>query len=135
MQHKVEVASFFFLQTFSHGVFQPLLRILASSNLKFPGGGSARTALCHSYVDLLTALSQKLERELAREFMTPLVQQFFSCFELVHMKKKVFKLGESSFTAVTSIERRLSTEGKSSTSEGRETTTRSGNVLSAKPPL
>ena len=113
----------------SHGVFQPLLRILASSNLKFPGGGSARAALCHSYVDLLTALSQKLERELAQDLMTPLVQQFFSCFELVHMKKKVYKLGASSFTAVSSIERSISVKDKSFEVEDKEKSPTSGDVL------
>ncbi|XP_048586310.1 WD repeat-containing protein 81 isoform X1 [Nematostella vectensis] len=88
-------------ETLVKTVFQPVLRILSSWNIKFPGGGEARAALCHSYVDLLTALSMKLERELTRELMTAPLQQFFSCFALVHLKKE-YRLGGASSTAVTS---------------------------------
>lgn len=64
------------------GVFQPVIRILSSYTLTFPGGVAARQAICRSYIDVLTAVCLKLERELARETMTAPVQQFFSCFEL-----------------------------------------------------
>ncbi|XP_031561035.1 WD repeat-containing protein 81-like isoform X2 [Actinia tenebrosa] len=89
-------------ETLFKSLFQPVLRILSSWNTKFPGGGDARAALCHNYVDLLTVLSLKLERELARELMIAPLQQFFSCFELVHLKKKEYKLGRSSFIVVSS---------------------------------
>ena len=89
-------------ETLFKTVFQPVLRILSSWNTKFPGGGDARAALCHNYVDLLTVWSLKLERELARELMTAPLQQFFSCFELVHMKKREINLDSSSFMDVSS---------------------------------
>ena len=68
------------------GVFQPVIRILSSYNLTFPGGVTARQAICRSYIDVLTVVCSKLERELARENMTAPVQQFFSCFELERMR-------------------------------------------------
>lgn len=68
------------------GVFQPVIRILSSYNLTFPGGVTARQAICRSYIDVLTVVCLKLERELARENMTAPLQQFFSCFELERMR-------------------------------------------------
>ena len=69
------------------GVFQPIIRTLSSYTLTFPGGVAARQAICRSYIDVLTAVCLKLERDLARENMTAPVQQFFSCFELERMRK------------------------------------------------
>ena len=69
------------------GVFQPVIRILSSYNLTFPGGVAARQAICRSYIDVLTVVCLKLERELARENMTAPLQQFFSCFELERMRQ------------------------------------------------
>lgn len=68
------------------GVFQPVIRILSSYTLTFPGGVTARQAICRSYIDVLTVVCLKLERELARENMTAPLQQFFSCFELKRMR-------------------------------------------------
>lgn len=68
------------------GVFQPVIRILSSYTLTFPGGVTARQAICRSYIDVLTVVCSKLERELARENMTAPLQQFFSCFELERMR-------------------------------------------------
>ena len=68
------------------GIFQPVIRILSSYTLKFPGGFSARQAICRSYIDVLTVVCLKLEREFARDYMTAPLQQFFSCFELERMK-------------------------------------------------
>ena len=68
------------------GVFQPVIRILSSYNLTFPGGVTARQEICRSYIDVLTVVCLKLERELARENMTAPLQQFFSCFELERMR-------------------------------------------------
>jgi len=68
------------------GVFQPVIRILSSYTLTFPGGVTARQAICRSYIDVLTVVCLKLERELARENMTAPLQQFFSCFELERMR-------------------------------------------------
>lgn len=69
------------------GLFQPIIHILSSYTLAFPGGVAARQALCRSYIDVLTAVCLKLERELARENMTAPVQHFFSCFELERIRK------------------------------------------------
>ena len=69
------------------GVFQPVIRILSSYTLTFPGGVAARQAICRSYIDVLTVVCLKLERELARENMTASLQQFFSCFELERMRR------------------------------------------------
>ena len=69
------------------GVFQPVIRILSSYSLTFPGGVAARQAICRSYIDVLTVVCLKLERELARENMTAPLQQFFSCFELERMRQ------------------------------------------------
>lgn len=118
MSQDALVASF---ETFFHSVFQPVFRILSSRTLSFPGGPVARAALCHSYVDLLTALCLKLERDLARELMTAPLQQFFSCFELVHLKKKELRLGDVSFTGVTDEEASQNQEeGEPSTAGSHE---------------
>ena len=68
-------------------VFQPVIRVLSSYATAFPGGVAARQAICRSYIDVLTVVCLKLERELARENMTAPLQQFFSCFELDRMRK------------------------------------------------
>lgn len=68
------------------GIFQPVIRILSSYTLTFPGGFSARQAICRSYIDVLTVVCLKLEREFARDYMTAPLQQFFSCFELERMR-------------------------------------------------
>ena len=68
------------------GFFQPVIRILSSYTLTFPGGVTARQAICRSYIDVLTVVCSKLERELARENMMAPLQQFFSCFELERMR-------------------------------------------------
>lgn len=79
------------------GVFQPIIHTLSSYTLTFPGGVAARQAICRSYIDVLTAVCLKLERDLARENMTAPVQQFFSCFELERMGKITeSELGNSS---------------------------------------
>ena len=69
------------------GVFQPVIRILSSYSLTFPGGVAARQAICRSYIDVLTVVCTKLERDLARENLTAPLQQFFSCFELERMRQ------------------------------------------------
>lgn len=78
------------------GVFQPVIRILSSYTLTFPGGVAARQAICRSYIDVLTVVCLKLERELARENMTAALQQFFSCFELERMRQIKEKQANSS---------------------------------------
>lgn len=95
------------------GVFQPVIRILSSYTLIFPGGVAARQAICRSYIDVLTVVCLKLERELARENMTAPLQQFFSCFELERMR--MLKMNEM--------------EDDSSSPLGRETGSDNGQEL------
>ena len=106
-------------EAFFHSVFQPVFRILSSRTLSFPGGPVAREALCYSYVDLITALCRKLGRDLARDLMTAPLQQFFSCFELVHLKAKELRLGEVAFIGVTD-EELVTPQAEQNSAEGKE---------------
>lgn len=106
------------------GVFQPVIRILSSYNLTFPGGVTARQAICRSYIDVLTVVCLKLERELARENMTAPLQQFFSCFELERMRMIKTNEMEGKSSPVreeTGSENAVEVEGASEGSDEKDT--------------
>ena len=108
------------------GIFQPVIRILSSYTLPFPGGIAARQAICRSYIDVLTVVCLKLERDLARDYMTAPLQQFFSCFELERMRTiKMNEMKESSSPLAheTGFDNIVEFEG---TSEGKDEKDTSG---------
>nr|XP_006817040.1 PREDICTED: WD repeat-containing protein 81-like [Saccoglossus kowalevskii] len=76
------------LKSFSQNILQPVICILSSLCISFPGGGHARSILCYKLVDVITVIAVRIGREMARENMTALLQQFFCCFDIVHCLDK-----------------------------------------------
>ncbi|XP_033098263.1 uncharacterized protein LOC117102166 [Anneissia japonica] len=57
---------------------------LSSLVLSFPGGGHSRSVICFKLVDLIICIAARIGREMARDNMISLLQQFFLCFSLIH---------------------------------------------------
>ncbi|XP_077992246.1 WD repeat-containing protein 81-like [Glandiceps talaboti] len=76
------------LKSFFQNILHPLISILSSKYIGFPGGGHARAVLCHKMVDVITMITFRIGREMAREHMTTLLQQFFGCFDVIHGSDK-----------------------------------------------
>ncbi|XP_070577018.1 WD repeat-containing protein 81-like isoform X2 [Ptychodera flava] len=83
------------IRDFFTNILQPLISIVASKYISFPGGGHARSVLCYKLVDVMTLISVRIGREMARENMTSLLQHFFCCFDVVHNPDKEVATVES----------------------------------------
>ncbi len=65
-------------------ILQPLIHVISSNHLSFPTGGLARSVIAFKLVDIITTIALRIGREMTREHMTGLLQQFFVCFEFAH---------------------------------------------------
>ena len=65
-------------------ILQPLINVISSGHLSFPTGGLARSVIAFKLVDIITTIALRIGREMTREHMTGLLQQFFVCFEFVN---------------------------------------------------
>ena len=74
----------FIWQMIFRKILQPLINIVSAGHLSFPSGGLARSVIAFKMVDVLTTVALRIGREMTREHMTGILQQFFICFELVH---------------------------------------------------
>ncbi|XP_071962714.1 WD repeat-containing protein 81-like [Antedon mediterranea] len=65
-------------------LLKPIIMTLSSLVINFSGGGHVRSVICFKIVDIVISIAGRIGREMAREHMISLVQQFFLCFSLIH---------------------------------------------------
>lgn len=65
----------------------PLLRIVSSTTVSFPGKHRARRVICHRIIDALYIISLRIGFEMTRENMTFVLQKFFAAFNRVYDSK------------------------------------------------
>ena len=65
-------------------VFQPLIKVIASETLMFPGNGIARASICQYMINVLRYIGERIGRDNARDVLADTIQLYFSCFNLVH---------------------------------------------------
>ncbi|ELT99451.1 hypothetical protein CAPTEDRAFT_196137 [Capitella teleta] len=68
-------------------ILLPLLKMVSSHHVIFPGGSQARTVLCLKILDLLYLISLRIGFEMTRQHMTFVLQKFFAAFSRVHEKR------------------------------------------------
>ncbi|EDV24057.1 uncharacterized protein TRIADDRAFT_57150 [Trichoplax adhaerens] len=77
-------------------VFQPLIKVIASGTLMFPGGGIARVGICQYMINVLRYIGERIGRDNARDLLADTIQLYFSCFDRVHSnEQKGLENGES----------------------------------------
>ena len=65
----------------------PILRLVSSTSVSYPGGSRVRTVICHKLVDTLYMISLRIGFEMTREHMTFILQKFFAAFNRVYDEK------------------------------------------------
>jgi WD repeat-containing protein 81 len=77
-----------FMEDTAVNYFKPLFQVLSSKILPFPSGSKARMTICHSTVELLKKICEKLGRQRSSEVVMNALQYFFNCFSTAHNKDK-----------------------------------------------
>ena len=62
----------------------PVLRLVSSFQLSFPGGSNTRRIVCYKIVDALYIISLRIGFEMTRENMTHVLQKFFAAFNSIY---------------------------------------------------
>ena len=75
-----------FMEDIAHNYFNPVFQLLSSKTLPFPSGLKARVTICHSVVQLLKVICQRLGRVRSSEVVIDSLQYFFNCFSTAHNK-------------------------------------------------
>ncbi|XP_028662473.2 WD repeat-containing protein 81 [Erpetoichthys calabaricus] len=72
------------LMKITQDILLPLLDLLTSPKMGFPGGVQTRTALCLKTISLIALICLRIGREMVQQHMSETLRRFFAVFSVLH---------------------------------------------------